>query len=560
MSALLIALGAIVLFCLGYVFYARAFEKTLGVDPLLNTPAARHEDGVDYVPAKHWMILFGHHFASIAGAAPILGPIIALSLWGWMPAVLWIVFGSILFGGIHDFGSLFVSLRHEGTSIADVARSTFSQRAKVVFSIFIWLTLILVIAVFVHFCAKTFVTDSRIVIPTIGLIPLAMLVGFMLYDMKFNLISTTLLALAILGGLLILGNYLPIDIVKFTFKIKGYTLAIRGAQIWTILLLLYAFFASITPVQILLQPRDYLCAFLLFGGMIIGFLGLAVTRPVMQLPAFVGYKASAGALWPMLFVTVACGAISGFHSLIASGTTSKQLANEKDARKISYGAMMVEGLLALMAVLVVAAAISNIGSLQEILRRGGGPIAAFSQGFAYVTEPLLGPWGGLVAVIILNAFILTTLDSATRIGRYITQELLGMQNRYISTFVVVAFAGFLALTGKWDVIWPMFGTANQLVAALALIVITAWLLSKGKQILFTLIPCTIMLATTVAALVYQLFSSVGNQDWLLAFLALALLGLVGYMLLEVETMLLRTIKAKRRRAFEERYSRKTNDV
>lgn len=553
MNSLFIALGAIVLFWLGYQFYSRAFARLWDIDPQRKTPAETHYDGVDYVPAKHWTILFGHHFASIAGVAPVVGPIIALSIWGWFPALLWIVFGTILFGGIHDFSSLMVSVRHEGTSIANVAKTVISPRAKVIFSIFIWLTLILVIAVFVHFCASTFVAEKKIVIPTVGLIPLAMLVGFLLYDLKFNQISTTILGLAMLGGLIILGNHIPLEVVKFTFRIQEFTLSVGPLQIWSILLLIYAFFASIAPVQILLQPRDYLCAFLLFAGIILGFGGLIFSRPQMQLPAFVGWKAAQGYLWPMLFVTIACGSISGFHSLIASGTTSKQLPNEKDARKIGYGAMIMEGLVALLALLIVGGTVANLGALKQILEKGGGPVAAFGKAFAQITKPFLGNWGGLVAITILNAFILTTLDTATRIGRYLTQELFGIKNRYISTLLVIIFGGALALSGKWSKIWPMFGTANQLVAALALIVVTSWLLSKGKSIKFTLLPSLVMLATTVAALIYQIIRFVKAEDWLLVSIALVLIGLALYMLLEIDIILFRALKQKREQRIKQGY-------
>jgi len=545
MNSLVIALGAIVLFWLGYQFYSRAFAKIWDIDPKRETPAVTHYDAVDYVPAKHWTVLFGHHFASIAGAAPVIGPIIALSIWGWVPALVWVILGTILFGGIHDFSSLMVSIRHEGTSIADVAKTVISRRAKVIFSLFIWLTLILVIAVFVHFCANTFIVEKKIVIPTVGLIPLAMLIGFMLYDLKFNQISTTILGLLMLGALILLGNYLPLELVKLTFRVQEFTLSVGPLQIWSILLLVYAFFASITPVQILLQPRDYLCGFLLVAGIILGFVGIGISRPAMQLPAFVGWKADQGYLWPMLFVTVACGAISGFHSLIASGTTSKQLANEKDARKIGYGAMVMEGIVALLALLVVGGAITNMGALQQILAKGGGPVAAFGEGFAKVTKPFLGEFGGLIAIIILNAFILTTLDTATRIGRYLTQELFGLKNRYISTLLVVICGGSLALSGQWSKIWPMFGTANQLVAALALIVVTAWLLAKGKSIKFTLLPALIMLVTTIGALVYQIIGFVKTEETALLFIALVLLGLALYMMLEVDIILFRAIKQRK---------------
>ena len=552
MNSLVVASGAIILFWLGYWFYSRAFARVWDIDPARKTPAETHYDGVDYVPAKHWTILFGHHFASIAGVAPIVGPIIALSIWGWAPALLWIVLGTIFLGGIHDFGSLMVSLRHEGRSIADVAKTVISRRAKIVFSIFIWLTLILVIAVFVHFCANTFVAEKKIVIPTIGLIPLAMLIGFMLYDLKFNQISTTVLGLAMLGGLVIWGNFYPIQVLKFSIRVQELTLTVSPLQIWSILLLVYAFFASITPVQILLQPRDYLCAFLLLAGVILGIAGIIISHPIMQLPAFVGWKAPQGYLWPMLFVTIACGAISGFHSLIASGTTSKQLSNEKDARKIGYGAMIMEGLVALLALLITAGAVTKLSTLQQILD-SKGPVATFGLGFAQVTKPFLGDFGGLISIIILNAFILTTLDTATRIGRYLTQELLGIKNRYISTFLVVILGGALALSEKWSKIWPMFGAANQLVAALALIVVTSWLLSRGKTIKFTLLPSLIMLATAVGALIYQIIRFVKAQDLLLVFIALLLLGLAFYMLLEVDIILFRVIKQRREERTKQGY-------
>ncbi|MBN3038146.1 MAG: carbon starvation protein A [Candidatus Omnitrophica bacterium] len=553
MNSLFIIGGALILFWLGYQFYSRAFSRMWDIDPKRQTPALTHYDGVDYVPAKHWTVLFGHHFASISGAAPIIGPILALSIWGWMPALIWIILGVIFFGGIHDFSALMVSLRSEGNSIADVAKTTISKRAKIVFSIFIWFTLILVIAVFVHFCAQTFVVEKRIVVPTFGLIPIAMLIGFMLYDLKFNPISTTVLGLALLGGFIILGNFLTFEIVKLTFRISGFTLEIGPLQIWGIILLIYAFFASITPVQILLQPRDYLCSFLLLGGVVLGVAGLAVSRPVMQLPAFVGWQANGIYLWPMLFVTVACGAISGFHSLIASGTSSKQLGNEKDARKIGYGAMVMEGIVALLALLIVGGSISKMSTLNQIMKDGGGPVGAFGHGFAEVTKPFLGKYGGLVAITVLNAFILTTLDTATRIGRYLTQELIGIKNRYISTIIVVVAGGALALSGKWSAIWPMFGSANQLVAALSLIVVTAWFLIHGKSVKFTLVPALFMLITTIGALVYQLIKFFKSGDWFLVSITIILLGLAFYMLLEIDLILFRAIKHRKEQRMRQGY-------
>ncbi len=544
MNTLTLTILAVVLFSLGYKYYSRWFAKIWDINPQNKTPATTRYDGVDYVPAKHWTVLFGHHFSSIAGAAPIIGPIIALSIWGWAPALIWIVLGAIFFGGIHDFSSLMVSLRSDGESIAAVAKHAISRRAKTVFAIFIWLTLILVIAVFVHFCASTFIQENRIVIPTVGLIPLAMLIGYMLYDLKFNQISTTVLGLLLLVGLIVLGKMMPLELVKLTFKVQDFTLRLGPLQLWGILLLIYAFFASIMPVQTLLQPRDYLCAFLLVGGIIFGFAGIIISRPVMQLPAFIRATPEQGYLWPMLFVTVACGAISGFHSLIASGTTSKQLANEADARRIGYGAMLIEGLVALLALLLVGSAVANMPALNAILKKGG-PIAAFGYGFAEITKPFLGNWGGLIALTILNAFILTTLDTAARIGRYLTQELLGIKNRYISTLIIVILGGSLALSGKWSAIWPMFGSANQLVAALALIVVSSWLVIRGKTIKFTFFPAVVMLITSAAALIYQITRFLKTGDWLLIIIASVLLALAAYMLLEVDIILFRSLRKKK---------------
>ncbi len=492
MNALVVAAAAGTLFFLGYVFYSRIIARLYGTDASRTTPAHEKYDGVDYVPAQHWTVLFGHHFSSIAGAAPVVGPILALAYWGWVPTIIWIVLGSIFIGGVHDFGSLMASARHGASSIAHIAEALVSRRARVLFSLFIWLTLVLIIAVFAFLCSTTLVEKEEIVIPSFGLIPVAILTGYLLYKRKTKQVPTTVLGLGLLAALIVLGNVAPVG------------LGDSSLQIWLVVLLVYSLVASVTPVNILLQPRDYLSAFLLFIGLVVGYAGLVASHPSIKLPAFLGWKGSGGPLWPALFVTVACGAISGFHSLIASGTTSKQLANERYARRIGYGAMIAEGLVAALALLVVACGFAKHASLTKILEEGGGPIAAFGQGFSVVTKPILHGFGGLVAMTILNAFILTTLDSATRITRYLTQELFGIKSRILATVLPVALAGWLAWGGRWKSIWPLFGASNQLVAALALMVITFWLLSRGKPTLYTLLPGILMLATTVGALTYGL--------------------------------------------------------
>lgn len=526
MNSLIIAAGAGGLFFLGYRFYGRVIERLYGADPSRNTPATEKYDGVDYVPAKHWTVLFGHHFSSIAGAAPVVGPILALAYWGWLPALLWIVLGTMFIGGVHDFGSLMASVRHGGSSIAHVAERLVSKRARILFSAFTWLALVLIIAVFTEFCARTLVVENKIVIPTFGLIPVAVFTGYLLYRRKAKQVPTTVFGLGLLAGMIVLGAYVPVN------------LGGRGLEIWMVVLFLYCIVASVTPVQLLLQPRDYLSAFLLFVGIGIGYLGLVVSHPVVRLPAFTGWKAGVGPLWPMLFVTVACGAISGFHSLISSGTTSKQIATEKHARRIGYGAMVAEGLVATLALLAVASGFTGLSSLTKMVK-AGQTIPAFGQGFSFVTRPILGEFGGLMAITILNAFILTTLDTATRIARYITEELLGIGNRIVATVVPVVLAGGLVWGGKAARIWTIFGAANQLVAALALIVVTMWLLSQRKLIRYTLYPAIFMLVTTIGSLIYGLAKYCRGKEVLLAIISAVLIGLSLLLLAETVAAVLR---------------------
>lgn len=489
MSSLTVIFITFVLFFWGYKFYGRRLESLWQVDPQRKTPAVTKFDGIDYVPARNCLVLFGHHFSSIAGAGPIIGPVIAAIAWGWLPALLWIIFGAIFIGGLHDFGSLMCSLRQEGSSIADIAKETISYKAKLLFSVFVWLALILVIAVFTYLCADTFIKEPRIVLPSLGLIPVAILVGFLLYNRKANNILVTICGLILLTALIFLGEKFPVSFGQ------------GGLTIWVFVLLAYCFIASVTPVHILLQPRDYLSSFLLFAGVIFGYAGLIISNPRIEQPAYVRFNASEGSLWPMLCVTIACGAISGFHSLIASGTTSKQLANERFARRIGYGGMLTEGLVAVMAVLAICAGLKakNLPALLKEI----GPINSFAQGYAGLTKTILGSYGGFIAVTILNAFILTTLDTATRISRYITEELFGIKNRYLATILVVILSGSLALTGAWQKIWPVFGASNQLVAALALLVISSWLLARKKSIKLTVIPLIFMFLTAVFALFIQ---------------------------------------------------------
>jgi len=516
-NSLIIVFIAIILFFWAYRFYARKLESLWHIDPKRSTPAYSKFDSVDYIPARNWLVLFGHHFASIAGAGPIIGPVIAVMLWGWLPALLWVVVGTIFIGGVHDFGSLITSVREGGSSVADIAQHVISRRAKIIFSLFVWLALVLVIAVFAYLCADTFVKEPKIVLPSLGLIPVAMVAGYLLYHARVNTVLTTIFGLVCLTGLIFLGN---------TLMIKS------NINIWLLVLLVYCYFASVLPVNILLQPRDYLSSFLLFFGVGVGYIGLVLAHPNISMPYYNKWSASEGYLWPMLFVTVACGAVSGFHALIASGTSSKQIASERHVRRIGYGSMVLEGLVAVLAIIATAILFRRGEDLAAALK-STSPIGIFGKGYGVITKSILGGYGPFIAITILNAFILTTLDTATRISRYLTEELFRVKNRYLSTLVIIILSGTLAFSGKWQKIWPAFGASNQLVAALALFVLSCWLLSKNKSAKFTLWPALFMLVTTVAALVYQVIRYFLNKEIVLLIVSVLLIILAGFMVYEV---------------------------
>ncbi len=544
MNSVVLALGAVVIFALAYRFYGGRLARLFDMNPANKTPAHTHYDGVDYVPARNWLVLFGHHFSSIAGAGPILGPVIAGAVWGWGPAVLWILLGSIFVGGVHDFASLMVSLRSGGRSIAETTENLLGGRVRVIFSLFLWLTLILVIAVFAASAAKTLQTTPEIVVPTFGIIPLAIFVGLMLYRWRVNSVVATVAGIVLLFGLVVLGWYLP---VKWSYH--GWLL---------MLLVVYAATASVLPVNIILQPRDYLSFFVLLVGMAIGYIGLFITHPVIRTPVFVSFSSREGYLLPMLCVTVACGAISGFHALVASGTTSKQLNREPDAKKIGYGAMLTEGVLSILAVVAVCGGLYWLGGPEGMvypeLVKGGNWIVAFGKGYGVITRPLLGTFGMFIGITMLKTFIVTTLDTATRITRYIGTELFGerlgirfMKNMYLNTLVIIGLATYLAF-GTWQSIWPVFGSANQLVAALVFLVLTAWLLSRSKPVLYTLLPGIFMLLVTTSALVLLAIKFFSGEKIMLGIIALLLLFLAGFMVAETIRYIPKVRQAQKRTA------------
>jgi carbon starvation protein len=511
MSSLIVAGCSVFLLILGYIFYSKKVKQWIGLDDNEIPPSVAMNDGVDYVPAKHWTILFGHHFASIAGAAPIIGPVIACLYWGWLPAVIWIVVGGIFIGAVHDFVALVMSLRNQGKSITTVTESVMGKTSKILFSVFAFLALILVVAVFAALAGKTLATTPAVVIPTFGLVIVALIVGVLIYRMHLPVLLCSIIGVLLLLGLIVAGYYIPIEL-----PVENEENAIK---LWTVILLVYGMIASVTPVTMLLQPRDHLAGAVLYIGLFFGFLGLVITRPDMQAPSVVSFSTKEGWMWPMMFVTVACGAISGFHSLVASGTTSKQVPRMRDARIIGYGAMIMESALAILAVVAVAAGLywksapdGTEGLVYQELSKDRNWIKTFGTGYGQLTKVFFSGLGTLIGITMLKTFIMTTLDTATRISRYMCNELLGetfgigiMKNKYVAVLLVGVLAGALAL-GNWKAIWPVFGASNQLIASLVLIVASVYLLTCNRKFLFTAVPAVIMLITTIGALVYKTHS------------------------------------------------------
>jgi carbon starvation protein len=538
MSSLAIAALSCAALYLGYRFYGNVLARLWDVRADRPTPANELYDGVDYIPAKHWVVLFGHHFASISGAGPIIGPTLACAIWGWAPALVWLVLGSIFMGAVHDFSSLMASLRARGKSIAEITEQHLGHRVRVILGGFLWLALVLVVAVFDQLAAQTFVMEPRMVIPTFGLIAVALLVGFIMYRRNVPAWAATAIGLAMLATLIVLGYRNPVSLPWGE----------HNQLVWMVVLFVYCYCASILPVNLLLQPRDYLATFLLIFGVGAGFLGLVLTRPAMQSPPVIAFSGSLGPLWPMLFVIIACGALSGFHSLVASGTTSKQLPSEAHAKKVAYGAMIVESAVGVMALMAVAAGLHwgpGAGAYGALLKEKG-PLVTFATGYAAMTAPIFGAVGALIALTVLNAFVLTTLDTATRITRYIGEELFAdglaikpLKNRYLSTLLVVALAFYLAL-GPFQTVWPVFGSANQLIGALALLVLTVVLWRRGARFVCALVPFVFMLVTTLAALVYQGRHFLGERKLLLA-------GICGALLVLALMMVVDSVRAVARR-------------
>jgi len=579
--SLLIAAAAFVLYLIAYNTYGRYLGRRIfELDPSAPTPAHELADGVDYVPSRK-QIVFGHHFASIAGTGPIVGPALAI-IWGWVPALLWVTVGCIFMGAVHDFGALVVSMRHKGRSIADVCNELVNPRVRVLFLAIVTFGLIIVIAIFCLVIASIFDMSPEAVFPVWMEIPIAIGLGLMLRRCKS-------------AGAVVLWTVIAVSLMYLTVWVGSvYALSMPAigslspVVIWSLILLAYCFVASVLPVQTLLQPRDFINAYQLYIALALLVLGLVAARPDFVAPPANLSPTAAPSPWPLLFVTVACGAISGFHSLVSGGTTAKQLSHETDAKVIGYGSMLLEGALTVLVIIAVGAGIGlkydlaagDLPAFREAhpavvvqqetapdgetvnyvegksafawhyrswgAAKGLGPkVNAFMKGASNMMAKLGLPMVLCMTImaVFVASFAGTTLDTATRLQRYIISEFGSatgvkvLANRYVATGVTVVAAGVLALhDGKGAgalILWPLFGTLNQLIAALALMVISVYLHLKGKPVWVTAIPFVIMVGLTSWAMAVNLRLFFEGQQWHLFIIGLIVAALEVWMIVEV---------------------------
>lgn len=538
-------------------------KRVFGVDDASPTPAHTLRDDVDYVPTPV-PVLFGHHFASIAGLGPLLGPAIAV-VWGWLPALIWIVIGSIFIGAVHDAGCLVASIRNRARSIADVTADVMGHRARTLFLLFAIFALSLAMGVFVVNISTLFAPGAgaaegghvpQAVLPSAMLIAIALVVGVLHYRVRLPLAPLTVGAVALSLLFIWIGVRLPVT------GVAGIGL---NPERWTYLLMLYAFAASILPVWLLLQPRDYVNSFQLYLGMLLLFIGSVVGNPRMVAPAVNTSAQGLQPLFPMLFITVACGAVSGFHALVASGTTSKQLAKESHVKPVAYGGMLTEGLLATLALVSVAAGFGTVGEWSshyaDWKSAGTHALSNFVHGAGAIVSSCGVPLE-LAKVFIATVavgFALTTLDSGTRLIRYNIQELGGawrlsvLQRPLVATAIAVGFIGGFALMRSPDpvtgqlkplgsILWQLFGTSNQLLAGLSLLVVSLYLRALGRASVYTGVPMAFMLVVTVSALLWSMWNFWNQGNWLL-------LGIAGVILLLALWLVKEAIQTIRQPAF-----------
>lgn len=600
-NALVITLAAFAALGLAYFTYGRfLMRRIFRLDDSRPTPAHTMEDGVDFLPTKV-PVLFGHHFASIAGLGPILGPAIAV-IWGWLPAVLWVVIGSIAIGAVHDLGALTVSLRYRGRSIGDVAQDLIGPRARLLFLLIIFFLMSLAMGVFVLVISQLFVLHyPNAIVPSIGLMLVAMVIGVCVYKLRLPLGPLSVVGVALLFLMIHLGVMYPLptylwnaeasvraeveeaqavgslekpygaDAAALHFETAGQvemaaslrTTAESTTKAWSYVLLGYAFLASVLPVWLLLQPRDYLNSYQLYAGLVLMFVGLCVLQPTIEAPAVADAEAvGAPPMFPFLFITIACGAISGFHSLVSSGTTVRQLDRETHALPIGFGAMLTEGALA---VLVIMACVAGLGAAawtaegtyanwSNLSGKLSAQLAAVVEGGATFLGALgINPdYGRAFIAVAIVAFALTTLDSATRLLRYNVEEIfrsIGLSwlaNRYVASLVAVTGIGFFALMRIADpvtgvprtaglLLWTMFGTTNQLLAGLTLLTVSLFLFKLARPVWYTLIPMFAMFSISLLAMMMNLRTLLiaeGPRNWPLIVVNSVVLGMTAWMIVE----------------------------
>ena len=513
-GAVLLTISIIVLI-LGYLSYGRWLARKWGVDPSRKTPAHTECDGVDFVPAKP-SVLLGHHFSSIAGAGPITGPIQA-AVFGWIPVTLWVLIGGLFFGAVHDFGSMLASVRNKGRSIGELISESMGTRAKRMFLIFAYLTLILLMSAFASIVANTFdgttsdpsqnLTNGMAASISMLFIAASVILGILMNRFNLSSVSSAVIAVIILLVCIVIGMNCPIYISR---------------DIWFLIQAVYIVVAAVIPVWILLQPRDYLCSFLLYGIIGAAVIGVIFANPSLSLPGFTSFETKLGYLFPALFITVACGAISGFHSLVASGTTAKQIDNERHILSIGYGGMLIECVMAIIALICVGILYSN-GNMPD-----GTPTQIFAKGISTMLSSIgLQDYEATtysLVILAVSAFALTSLDTATRLARFMLQEfflekdqkpsdLQGYKriitNPIVAT-VLTVFLGMALASVGYEKVWGLFGAANQLLAVLALLAICAWLGNIGKSNRMLYVPMMFMLAATLTSLLLTIGSRMGD--------------------------------------------------
>ncbi|RLQ90861.1 carbon starvation protein A [Planomicrobium sp. Y74] len=530
MNAIALAAIGLFIFALGYRFYSKfVAEKIFRLDPNYVTPAHKYKDGVDFVPTNKF-VLWGHHFTSVAGAAPILGPAIAV-YWGWLPAVLWVVLGTVFAAGVHDFGTLALSVRNKGQSVGTLAHRLIGQRGKVLFLFIILILVLMVNAVFAWVIANLFISFPASVIPVFIQIPLAIWIGYAVYKRNAKMLVPSLIALAIMYATAIFSSqyeFLQIDLVRYMGGEEGAGLFGLGAIstaffIWIIILMVYVYIASTLPVWKLLQPRDFINSHQLIVGLGILYLGLLFTNPEITAPMT---NPGADISWfPLLFITIACGAISGFHGLVSSGTSSKQLDKETDARFVGYLGAVGEGILALISIIAVITLFPDrdafLATYSSFAASSGSGLGSFILGATQLATGLMIPAAvaSTIVSVIVVSFAATTLDTSVRLMRYIISELgveyniPSLEKKHVATTIAVVASAALVLIPEGPngfgsggyLLWPLFGTSNQLLAGISLLLISIWLRQLGRSYVITIVPMIFLMFMTLWAMFQQVF-------------------------------------------------------